>query len=254
MKARDRPAAQGSVSFIFFSFFFFGYESWRDSCFRVLPRLLVFRFFNQGLSGGRGIPEEGRKKGERRSQSPCRDDQSNSELSKDPAKHSRGWCYVLQQDTVRRSFVGRPARGRPVVTFRRNASLSPSSPPATVRFSSSHRLYRTRRALWVRSLSKGVVYLVLSWCGLIALMRSVINQQTIGPIVLFIGITLMDECLCFLPARHYPAMLFGMFPSIAGECQPRRRSLWAIHKIVVSQRCAERDNAVVWHLWDTQCV
>lgn len=79
----------------------------------------------------------------------------------------------------------------------------------------------------MQSLANGVVYLFLSWFGLIALIRSVVNQQTIGPIVLVVGLTLSEECLRLLPARHYSAVLFGLFPSIAGERKRSQRPLGA---------------------------
>ncbi|CAN0254410.1 unnamed protein product, partial [Ectocarpus fasciculatus] len=65
------------------------------------------------------------------------------------------------------------------------------------------------------SLINGLLYLFLSWFGLVALIRSIVNQPTIGPIVLFVGLMLLEECFRFLPARHYAAVLFGLFPSIA---------------------------------------
>lgn len=67
------------------------------------------------------------------------------------------------------------------------------------------------------SFLNGVIYLFLSWLGLVALIRSIVNQPTIGPIVLFVGFMLLEECLRFLPSRHYSAVIFGLFPSIAGE-------------------------------------
>lgn len=79
--------------------------------------------------------------------------------------------------------------------------------------------------LRVQSFLNGIAYLLLSWFGLIALIRSIVNQPTIGPIVLFVGLMLLEECLRLLPARHHAAVLFGLFPSIAGECECRRRPL-----------------------------
>ncbi|CAN0368834.1 unnamed protein product, partial [Ascophyllum nodosum] len=63
------------------------------------------------------------------------------------------------------------------------------------------------------SLINGVVYLFLSWFGLVALIHSIINQPTIGPIVLSVGLLLVEECFRFLPSRHYVALVFGLFPS-----------------------------------------
>jgi len=36
------------------------------------------------------------------------------------------------------------------------------------------------------SLTNGIVYLFLSWFGILALVQSIVNQATIGPIVLFV--------------------------------------------------------------------
>ena len=119
-------------------------------------------------------------------------------------------------------FVGLPVRGRPVVTLGLNAPSFPSSSGGTVRFAPV--IDATGHvACCGCSFINGVLYLFLSWFGLVALIRSVVNQQTIGPIVLFIGLTLMEECLRFLPTRHYAALLFGLFPSIAGEWKRRWR-------------------------------
>lgn len=75
----------------------------------------------------------------------------------------------------------------------------------------------TRHFRFPFSLLNGVLYLILSLFGLIALIRSIVNQPTIGPIVLFVGLMLLEECMNFLPPRHYAAFLFGLFPSIAGK-------------------------------------
>ena len=69
----------------------------------------------------------------------------------------------------------------------------------------------------VGSLINGVLFMFLSWFGLVALIRSIVNQPTVGPIVLFVGLSLIGECFRFLPSRHYVAIVFGLFPSICGE-------------------------------------
>lgn len=40
-------------------------------------------------------------------------------------------------------------------------------------------------------------------------MQSIVNQATIGPIVLFVGLAVNEEALQFMPARHYPAFIVG---------------------------------------------
>jgi hypothetical protein len=55
---------------------------------------------------------------------------------------------------------------------------------------------------------------VLSWFGVLALIQSLVNQATIGPIVLFVGLMVNQEALDFMPSRHYPAYVIGLFPSV----------------------------------------
>ncbi|CAB9503591.1 Inherit from COG: Xanthine uracil vitamin C permease [Seminavis robusta] len=64
------------------------------------------------------------------------------------------------------------------------------------------------------SLTNGIIYLLLSWFGILALMQSIVNQATIGPIVLFVGLAVNEEALNFIPSRHYAAYVVGLFPSI----------------------------------------
>ena len=135
--------------------------------------------------------------------------------------------HVLSQGIIGCLFVGQTC-GK---YSRSKCFTLPSSPPATVFISPRHRRHRTRCMLRMQSLVNGIVYLFLSWFGLIALIRSLVNQQTIGPIVLVVGITLSEECLRLLPARHNSAVLFGLFPSIAGERKCLRRHL-GLHKTV----------------------
>lgn len=67
------------------------------------------------------------------------------------------------------------------------------------------------------SLINGILYLFLSWFGLVALIRAIVNTPTVGPIVLFVGLALIEESFRFLPSRHYVAVMFGLFPSICGK-------------------------------------
>ena len=50
--------------------------------------------------------------------------------------------------------------------------------------------------------------------GILALIQSIVNQATIGPIVFFVGLQVCEEALSFMPARHYSAFIIGLFPSI----------------------------------------
>lgn len=61
-----------------------------------------------------------------------------------------------------------------------------------------HPAYKRSGALTGYSLTNGFVYLVLSWFGILALMQSIVNQATIGPIVLFVGLMVNEEALNFM--------------------------------------------------------
>jgi len=54
----------------------------------------------------------------------------------------------------------------------------------------------------------------MSWFGILALIQSLVNAATIGPIVFFVGLQISEEALNFMPARHYSAFIIGLFPSI----------------------------------------
>jgi AGZA family xanthine/uracil permease-like MFS transporter len=64
------------------------------------------------------------------------------------------------------------------------------------------------------SLLNGVTYLIFSWFGILALIQSIVNQPTIGPIVFFVGLQVNEEALNFMPSRQYAAYIIGLFPSI----------------------------------------
>ncbi|KAG7343397.1 permease transmembrane protein [Nitzschia inconspicua] len=64
------------------------------------------------------------------------------------------------------------------------------------------------------SMVNGIVYLFFSWFGLLALIQSIVNPATIGPIVFFVGLQVNEEALNFMPSRHYSAYIIGIFPSV----------------------------------------
>lgn len=77
-----------------------------------------------------------------------------------------------------------------------------------------HPPYKRSGALVGYSLANGTIYLVLSWFGILALVQSIVNQATIGPIVLFVGLMINEEALNFMPSRHYAAYILGLIPSV----------------------------------------
>jgi len=77
-----------------------------------------------------------------------------------------------------------------------------------------HPAYKRSGAKVGYSLVNGVIYLICSWFGILALIQSIVNPATIGPIVFFVGLQVNEEALNFLPNRHYSAYIIGLFPSV----------------------------------------
>lgn len=77
-----------------------------------------------------------------------------------------------------------------------------------------HPAHKRSGALVGYSITNGCIYLILSWFGVLALVQSIVNPATIGPIVLFICLMVNEEALAFMPARHRGAYVIGLFPSI----------------------------------------
>merc|ERR1712072_845548 len=77
-----------------------------------------------------------------------------------------------------------------------------------------HPAYKRNGAKNGYSLMNGLIYFVLSWFGGLAVIQSIVNPATIGPIVFFVGLQVNEEALNFMPSRHYAAYIIGVFPSI----------------------------------------
>jgi len=77
-----------------------------------------------------------------------------------------------------------------------------------------HPAYKRSGAKVGYSLANGVTYLLFSWFGILALIQSIVNQPTIGPIVFFVGLQVNEEALNFMLNRQYAAYIIGLFPSV----------------------------------------
>jgi adenine/guanine/hypoxanthine permease len=76
-----------------------------------------------------------------------------------------------------------------------------------------HPAHKRSGALVGYSVVNGCCYLILSWFGVLALVQSLVNQATIGPIVLFVGLMCNEDAINYMPPRHYAAYIVGLFPS-----------------------------------------
>jgi AGZA family xanthine/uracil permease-like MFS transporter len=69
------------------------------------------------------------------------------------------------------------------------------------------------------SLATGVVIALVCFLGLTALLLAVIPLVAILPILLFIGLVIGAQAFQAVPARHAPAVVLALLPSIAAWCQ-----------------------------------
>ena len=65
------------------------------------------------------------------------------------------------------------------------------------------------------SAATGVVVLVLTWLGIVALMSSLIPVVAILPILLYIGMLIGSQAFQESPKAHAPAIILAMIPQIA---------------------------------------
>jgi AGZA family xanthine/uracil permease-like MFS transporter len=61
----------------------------------------------------------------------------------------------------------------------------------------------------------GIVVLVLTWLGIIALLSAIIPVVAILPILLYIGMLIGSQAFQESPHRHAPAIILAMLPQIA---------------------------------------
>jgi len=69
------------------------------------------------------------------------------------------------------------------------------------------------------SAATGVAVIVLSCCGILALMLAVIPLVAILPILLYIGMLIGAQAFQSSPAKHAPAIVLALTPHLAGWCK-----------------------------------
>jgi AGZA family xanthine/uracil permease-like MFS transporter len=65
------------------------------------------------------------------------------------------------------------------------------------------------------SAATGVVVLLLSWCGIISVMMSLIPVVAISPILLYIGMLIGAQAFQETPKKHAPAIILALTPHLA---------------------------------------
>lgn len=66
------------------------------------------------------------------------------------------------------------------------------------------------------SAATGVMVLILSWFGIIALMMALIPVVAISPILLYIGMLIGAQAFQETPRNHAPAVIIALIPQVAG--------------------------------------
>jgi AGZA family xanthine/uracil permease-like MFS transporter len=69
------------------------------------------------------------------------------------------------------------------------------------------------------SAAVGVMVIVLSWFGIIALMSSLIPLVAISPILLYIGMLIGAQAFQETPKTHAPAIVLALVPHLAAWCK-----------------------------------
>jgi adenine/guanine/hypoxanthine permease len=88
-----------------------------------------------------------------------------------------------------------------------------------------HPAHKRSGALVGYSVVNGMCYLIMGWFGILALIQSLVNQATIGPIVLFVGFMCNEDAINFMPPRHYAAYIIGVFPSYVKIVQIKEKGI-----------------------------
>jgi AGZA family xanthine/uracil permease-like MFS transporter len=69
------------------------------------------------------------------------------------------------------------------------------------------------------SAATGVMVIILSWFGVIAVMSSLIPLVAISPILLYIGMLIGAQAFQTTPASHAPAIVLALTPHLAAWCK-----------------------------------
>ena len=77
------------------------------------------------------------------------------------------------------------------------------------------------------SAATGVMVLVLSWLGIVALVSSLVPVVAILPILLYIGMLIGSQAFQETPRSHAPAIILAMIPQIAAWGKTRSTGRWA---------------------------
>lgn len=77
-----------------------------------------------------------------------------------------------------------------------------------------HPAYKKMEAGVVYSLINCVIFAIFAFFGLFSPVESFVPYTAVAPLILYVGLTITQEAFVAAPARHYPAVAFGLFFAI----------------------------------------
>merc|ERR1712070_310192 len=78
-----------------------------------------------------------------------------------------------------------------------------------------HSAYKRLQATTFYSSMNGIVYLLFTFTGLIAVVQAVIPLTAVLPLMVFVGVMVTSDAFESVPFRHIPACILGLMPSVA---------------------------------------
>jgi AGZA family xanthine/uracil permease-like MFS transporter len=71
------------------------------------------------------------------------------------------------------------------------------------------------------SIINGIVFLIASMFGIIAVLSEIIPLPVIAPILVFVGMSMVVQSFTSVPKRHFPAVVLAMIPYLANYMQSK---------------------------------
>src|SRR5690625_4192529 len=101
------------------------------------------------------------------------------------------------------------------------------------------------------SVINGIIFLLASTFGVIAVLSEIIPLPVIAPILVFVGMSMIVQTFSSVPATHFPAVVLAMFPYLANYLQSKfanaaPEALDAVSAAVVPLGQGAMFTALIW--------
>lgn len=101
------------------------------------------------------------------------------------------------------------------------------------------------------SLINGIVFLIASTFGIIAVLSEIIPLPVIAPILVFVGMSMVVQSFTSVPQKHFPAVVLAMIPYLANYMQSKfantaPEALEAVSSAVIPLGNGAMFTALIW--------